>query len=70
LSFERGKPGGEGEGQCQAAVVPPPEYAGLVGCAALGGLSALGSPRCLYRRGRGAGVFMRRAFAEYVLTLE
>jgi hypothetical protein len=29
----------------KAAVVPPPDYAELVGCAALGGLSGQGSPR-------------------------
>jgi hypothetical protein len=30
----------------EAALVPPPEYAGRVGCAALGGLITQSSPRC------------------------
>jgi hypothetical protein len=47
LSFGWGKPGGEGEGQIEAAAKEPPEYEGLVGCAALGGVSGRGSPRLL-----------------------
>jgi hypothetical protein len=36
LAFERGKPGGEGEEQYMTAHNLPPEYAGLMGCAAPG----------------------------------
>jgi hypothetical protein len=39
----------------EAAAKLPPEYAGREGCAALGGLSARGSPRFLYSRVLGAG---------------
>jgi hypothetical protein len=45
MVFQAGEARRRGGGTIQAASMPPPEFAGLVGCAALGGRSALGSPR-------------------------
>jgi hypothetical protein len=50
LSYERGKPGGEGGGGVYAAAIPPPKHAHREGCATLGGLNTLSSPRCFVLR--------------------
>jgi hypothetical protein len=51
----------------EAAVVPPPEYAYLVGCAALGGLSTQRSPRCYTQPGAGCRGFYAPSFTGRVL---
>ena len=53
LSFERGKPGGEGEGQYMAAGKPPPDRAYPEGCAVPGGRSRRSSPGAARSRERG-----------------
>jgi hypothetical protein len=53
----------------KAAIIPPPEYAGLVGCAALGGLLTLSSPRCYAQAGVGCRGFLCR-LCGYVFMAE
>jgi hypothetical protein len=52
-----------------ATVVPPSDYAGLVGCAALGELSTMGSPRCYAQPRAGCRVFLRR-LCGYIFMVE
>jgi hypothetical protein len=46
IFFQAGEARRRGGGTIQAAIVPPLEYACLAGCAALGGVGTLSSPRC------------------------
>jgi hypothetical protein len=48
--FVEGEARRQGGGTIQAAKTPPPKYDGREGCAALGGLSTLRSPRCFIQR--------------------
>ena len=64
FAFEEGEARRRGGGTIYAAAMPPPKYLSLEGCAALGGVTTLSSPRCLNTydnltpsQGWGAGVF-------------
>jgi hypothetical protein len=53
-----------------AAVVPPPDYAGLVGCAALGGLITQSSPRYYAQRRVGCRGFYAPCVCGMLFTWE